>query len=223
MRINRNVAVGASVLIAGSVVAGLALAQPGERRRDQDRRRDQQQQRDPAAVQQPSFDEMMAEWAKYAEPGEQHKLLEPTIGTFTVNGKMWPEPGASEPIMMGGESVTRWVLGGRFAMTHYKSEFMGQPFEGMGMLGFDRYTQQYRSYWWDTFGTMTYETTGSVSPDGKTFVFHGSMLDPAQGGAVVRTRDIIRVVDNNTHTMEMHHTLPDGSWMKVMEITYTRK
>lgn len=222
MRINRNVAVGASALIAGSVLAGLALAQPSERRRDQDRRRDQQQQRDPAAAQ-PSFDEIMAEWAKYAEPGEHHRLLEPTIGTFAVSGKMWPEPGASEPIMMGGESVTKWVLGGRFAMTHYNAEFMGQPFEGMGMVGFDRYTQRYQSYWWDTFGTMTYETTGSVSPDGKTFVFHGSMLDPAQGGAVVRTRDIIRVVDNNTHSMEMHHTLPDGSWMKVMEITYTRK
>ncbi|RMH30520.1 MAG: DUF1579 domain-containing protein [Planctomycetota bacterium] len=171
----------------------------------------------------PSFDEMMAEWMKYAEPAEHHRLLQPMIGDWHVMGKMWMDPSQSEPTVMHGEAHHEWVLGGRFMLIKYKSEFMGMPFEGMGMNGYDRYLQQYQSFWWDTFGTMTYQSVGTVSPDGKVFTYQGAMQDPAMGGALKKTKDVIRIISNDKHVMQMHHQMPDGSWMKVMELTYTRK
>ena len=218
MKITNKVTTCLGLALGAAVVMGALIAQPGERRRDQDRMQDRARQ--PADM--PSMEDMMAEWMKYAEPGEHHRLMEPMIGTFKVTGKMWMDPTASEPEITHGESTTRWVLGGRFAMTRYTSTFMGMPFEGLGITGYDRYRQQYQSFWWDTFGTMTYQTTGSVSPDGKVFTSEGAMQDPALGGAMVRTRDITRVISRNKHIMQMHHQAPDGSWMKVMELTYTR-
>jgi len=165
---------------------------------------------------------MMAEWMKYSEPSEHHRLMQPMIGTFHVVGKMWMDPSQSEPQVMTGKSTTEWILGGRFALTHYKSEFMGMPFEGMAMMGYDRFLQQYQSFWWDTMGTMTYQTVGTVTPDGKVFTFNGAMQDPSMGGAMVNTREIVRIINNNKHVMVGHHQQPDGSWMKMMELTYTR-
>ena len=46
--------------------------------------------------------------------------------------------------------------------------------------------------------------------------------DPATGRKV-SGRDVIRVIDDNKHTMEMYKIGPDKKEMKVMEITFTRK
>ncbi|MGZ5426437.1 MAG: hypothetical protein ACXWE1_04455, partial [Thermoanaerobaculia bacterium] len=40
----------------------------------------------------PSQEEMMKAWMAAATPGEAHKKLEPVIGSFTANTKMWMDP-----------------------------------------------------------------------------------------------------------------------------------
>ncbi len=200
--------------VCGVAFASVVFAQQGDRRSSQ-------QQTD-TAQQAPDMDAMMQEWMKYSEPDEHHKLMEPMVGSFTAVAKMWMDPTSSEPTVSNGTMESKWVLGGRFIKQHYISEFMGMPFEGIGMWGYDRYQERYTGYWWDTFGTTTYESKGSVNESGTTFTMYGVMQDPAQDGRLVRTRDVTRVINNDKHVMEMHHDLPDGSWMKVMEITFTR-
>lgn len=217
MKIRNAVSVCLGLGIGAMVVSSVALAQQGDRRRGQDQDRTKQPQQ--AA---PSMDEAMQAWMQYAEPGEHHKLLEPTIGTFNAVTKMWMDPTSSDPMVSSGTMKAEWVLGGRFVQQHYKGDFMGAPFEGMGMWGYDRYQKQYTGYWWDTWGTMTHESRGTVNEDGTVFTMHSMYSDPAEGDRLVRTRDVTRIISNDKHIMEMHRQMPDGSWMKAMEITFTR-
>lgn len=207
----------------GTLVVG-AMAQPSERQRGRDR--SQVKPEEKAALTQPEFDMQasMAEWLKYAEPGEHHRLLEPMVGTFIANVKTWMDRASSEPVSSVGEMTTRWVLGGRYLQYHFTTdEFMDMPFEGMGMMGYDNFGKVYQNVWWDTLGTATYLTTGTVDSTGKIFTFEGVMNDPSQGGAEVKSREVTRLIDANSYVTEMFHTMPDGSRMKIMEIMYTRK
>ncbi len=203
--------------VGAMMVSAVAVAQQGDRKRA-----NQPERTTKAEPQAPSMDESMEMWMKYSEPDEHHKLLEPMVGNFTTKAKVWMDPTSSEPSVSDGTMKTEWVLGGRFLQQHYNSDFMGMPFEGLGMLGFDRYKEQYTGYWWDTFGTTTYESRGSVNEAGDTITMYGVMQDPAQDGRLVRTRDVTRIISKDKHVMEMHHDQPDGSWIKVMEITFTR-
>ena len=202
-------------------VTALAVAQPAERSKD--RKRSNMRQHKEMESKAPGMEEMMAVWMKYATPGKRHALLDPTVGVFDAKIKMWMDPSASEPEVSTGVMMSKWILGGRFIESHYKSTFMGAPFEGLNILGYDNYTKMYESSWRDTFGTMTYKTTGTVDPTGKVFTFHGVMQDPAQGGALIKTLDVTTVIDQDHYVFVSHHSMPDGSMMKIMEISYTRK
>jgi hypothetical protein len=54
------------------------------------------------------------------------------------------------------------------------------------------------------------------------FTFEGKMSDPMTGQKDKPTRAILRIVDANKHTFEMHD-ISAGKDVKMMELTYTRK
>ncbi|MCP4144515.1 MAG: DUF1579 domain-containing protein, partial [bacterium] len=62
---------------------------------------------------------------------EHHKQLERT-GTWDVQSKMWMAPGM-EPMEATGVSVCEAVMGGRYVIDRYTSNFMGMVYEGLGM------------------------------------------------------------------------------------------
>ena len=122
-----------------------------------------------------------------------------------------------------GEMTNEWVLGGRFLEGRFKGEVMGQEFDGLSYWGYDRYAGVYNGAWRDSMSTMTYTNKGTVDPTGKVFTMHGAMPDPAEGGRMVISTEVTRIIDNNKHVMEFYKELADGTIMKVMEMTFTRK
>src|SRR5262245_13512739 len=170
----------------------------------------------------PSTDEeMMAEMMKLAKPSEGHERLKPLAGTWKTVVKMWDKPGAAAPQVSDGECTDQWILEGRFLKEECTGTFAQMPFQGMGITGYDNAKKMYVGSWIDTMGTGILTSTGTVHKSGKTFTSTTTMPDPASGKPM-KARLITKIVDDNTHTFEMH--IPAGTKdFKMMEITYTRK
>lgn len=165
-------------------------------------------------------DAAMARMAELATPGPQHEFLDNMAGTFDVKLVMWMDPSAP-PIESTGTMTNRWVLGGRYLQGEYTSTFLGQPFAGMSLTGYDNAQGVFQGTWIDTMGTgMMPVSTGHRS--GNTITFDREMFDPMQG-KMVGEREVVTVQDRDHHSMVMYMVGPDGSTTKSMEIEYTRR
>lgn len=167
------------------------------------------------------MDPAMEAWLKYASPGEHHKHLEALVGTWDAKTKFWPAPDA--PVQASsGLAKNSSILDGRFVQVTYQSEFMGQPFSGMGFMGYDNYQQKYVDVWIDTMGTMMMTSEGTCDGSGKVITMRGEYADPMSGGGK-SVRSVYRFVDPNEYVLEMYDTTPEGKEFKSLEITHTRK
>ncbi len=169
----------------------------------------------------PSQEEMMKAWMAAATPGEAHKKLEPVVGSFTVQTKMWMDP-SKPPEESGGTSESKWVLGGRFVEQHVEGTAMGQPFSGIGYTGYDNYKKKYVGSWVDSMGTMIMTSTGTADASGKKLTFWSTMDDVVMK-KTMKVKSQVTIVDNDHHTYEMWGPGPDGKMFKTLEIHYTRK
>lgn len=186
-----------------------------------------QEAKRPAAAQErgaqsaaPDMAQMMEAMQRTGTPAEHHKLLEAFLGDWTASCKFWMDP-AGEPMVMEGQMSNTWAFGGRYLKQDFTGSFMGQPFEGMSLWGYDIAAGTYNSIWVDNMGTAMLISSGAVSADGKTFTMNGTKTDPMTGKPI-QTAESITVDNANQHTM-VAFDIHDGQRLKTMEIVYTRK
>lgn len=172
----------------------------------------QEKQMDPQA--------MMETYQKLATPGEPHKQFASLAGSWTTKTKSWMEPN-KPPTESTGSCEQKMLLDGRFLQQECTGDMMGQPFTGIGVIGYDNYTKKYVSTWMDSMGTGIYVMEGTASADGKTITQKGQYDDPTEGH--MKLRGVTKIVDNNTEIFEMYGAGKKGKEMKMMEIVYTRK
>jgi hypothetical protein len=168
----------------------------------------------------PTPDQMMEMMKKLAAPGPGHKVMDRMTGTFTAKMKSWMEPG-KPPVESEGKQTSEWILGGRYVVDDYQSEFLGEPFHGMGINAYDNVKKEYVSTWVDTMSTGIMVMRGSYDEASKTMTMTGSFDDPMTG-APMKVKTVGKFLDDRTHVFEMYMETPDGGWFKNMEITYTR-
>ena len=154
-------------------------------------------------------------------PGPQHELLKNFEGNFEAAVQFWMQPGA-EPMASEGKMQSRWILGNRFLAQHYASDFMGMPFEGRGMFGFNNVDGRFEGVWADTMSTGMMTEAGSYDAGSKTFTMIGRVTNP-ETKKVMKKKTVISLTGPNQHTMSMHFC-EDGAaeYWKCMEIAYTR-
>jgi hypothetical protein len=178
----------------------------------------------PAAAQDkgapPGMQEMMKKMEEMAAPGPAHKALEPLVGEWNVQSRFWM--GGPEPTESKGTANKHWILGGRFLQEELKAEFMGAPFQGMGLTGYDKMKQKYVGLWIDSMGTAMSTSEGTADAPGKVITMTGTMDDPMTGAKNIPVKYIMRIVGTDKHVMEMHN-LSLGEKSKMGEVTYTRK
>ena len=163
----------------------------------------------------------MAKWQESMKPGPAHEFLTAAfVGEWTVDAKMWMEPGA-EPMTSKGSASCKPLFGGRYIRETFKGDMMGQPFEGEGTTGFDNNKKLFVSTWIDSMATGVMAMKGSISEDGKTLTFVGDMDEPMTGemGKPIQMVTTIESADKHVSTM---YEILYGQPVKVMELTYTR-
>ncbi len=118
---------------------------------------------------------------------------------------------------------TKWVLDGRFIQQDTKGEFMGQPWVGFGLTGYDNMSKMFVSFWVDNSSTAMYSSRGTYDAGSKTFTFYGTMDDPmtSQHGKTVKY--VLKIESSDRHVFEFHDLgMPEGK-TKTGEIVSTRR
>lgn len=161
----------------------------------------------------------MADMMAAGSPGPEHQALASQAGTWRVDGKYWMAPD-QDPIPMTATATIEAMLGGRYTIEEFKSEFMGVPFEGVLIQGYDNVRGKYWSMWSDSMSTGYSLSHGTETSPG--FIeYHGTMTDilTPEGRPMYMT-----VTDNGdgTHTMKMYDIREGTEQFQVMELHYRR-
>jgi hypothetical protein len=162
-------------------------------------------------------------WMDFATPGEMHKMLAKSDGAWTGANTMWMENGG-KPVISTSEATNKMIFDGRYQISEHKGNFMGMPFEGMSIVGYDNAKKKFVSTWIDNMGTGILSAEGDWNASTKSIEFKGKMTDPARPEKDCDIREVFTFIDDNTQKMEMYG--PDsttGKEYKTMEIKYTRK
>jgi hypothetical protein len=114
------------------------------------------------------------------------------------------------------------IMGGRFLQSEVSSEFMGNPFSGFGIDGYDNGLKKHVGVWIDTAGTMMLQFLGECSEGGNVLKTMSEFPDP-QSGENRKMKGKVTLVDDDQFTYESWNEGPDGEFFKSMEITYKRK
>lgn len=165
-------------------------------------------------------DAMMKAWQAYMTPGDVHKMIAKSDGTWNSDVTVWMTPGAP-PEKSKSVCENKMILGGRYQESTHKGTMMGMPFEGMNLLGYDNAKKIFTSTWIDNMGTGTMVMEGTWDPATKTINFKGKSVDPTTGKDM-DIREVFTLVDDNNQVMEMYCT-NDGKEMKTMEIKFSRQ
>ncbi len=162
--------------------------------------------------------ELMARMMELATPGPEHRHLARMVGRWQDQFRFRMAPDAPWMEMQLQTTVTS-ELGGRFTMSRVRGAFLGMPFEGLQILGYDKMAKEYFSLWMDTQGTWAVQARGRVSEDGKEIVLRGTMKDVAGERPY---RQVLRFVDENHTELEMYDTIPPQGEVLVMRARSTR-
>lgn len=164
--------------------------------------------------------QMMEAMKKLATPGKPHEQLAQLAGAWKAEAKFWM--GGPEPTVEHGRCEYDVVLGGRFLRSHYKMTFMGEPFEGIGFLGYDNLKREYVSVWFDTMRTAAWIQTGQADEAGTTITIEGVAESPMGESPM---RNVWKIESKDRHVLEFLEPDPQnpGEWHVTGVITYTRE
>lgn len=160
-------------------------------------------------------------WQDFMTPGDMHKWMANTNGTWEAEVSQWMDPSAP-PTKAKAINVQNSTLGGRYVIGKFTSTMMGQPFEGMSTMGYDNAKKMFTSTWMDNMGTGIVHMSGTYDEATKTLNLKGHQTDPMTGKDS-EMREEMKMIDDNTYTMTMYGAGMDGKEMKFMEGTFKKK
>ena len=162
---------------------------------------------------------LSAQESPFPKPTAHHLAMKDQAGTWTAVAKMYMEPG-KPPMVSKGTETNTLVAGGLWLKSELRAEMMGQTFEGHGLFGYDTQVNAHVGAWVDNSGTWMAVTKGTCAKDCKeqTTFFEG--YDEAGKPAIYK--EIQTQVDRDHRTMVMFTKAKDGSFVRTMEMEYTR-
>lgn len=164
---------------------------------------------------------MMKMWMEMKTPGDMHKMLATQNGNWDNEMTMWMDP-SKPPMVSKSVSVNKMILGGRYQQSTYTGNMMGEPFEGIGILGYDNMKKKFVSSWVDNGGTGIMYMEGTYDPGTKSINLTGTMPDPTTGKDCTM-REVLIMTDAKHCTMEMYNTPAGGKETKMFEIKSVKK
>jgi hypothetical protein len=163
---------------------------------------------------------MAAKWKEFGTPGAAHKVLDARVGTWSVDVKMIPPTGEA-PTTTKGTSEVKSIMDGRFIQETATGEWMGQPFSGMGTMGYDNLKKKYVKSWFDNMGTGLMSAEGTYDAGSKTFTFTGECPD-VMAGKYTHFRNVEKQTDADHWSVQTFKAGADGKETLAGQLDYTR-
>jgi hypothetical protein len=154
--------------------------------------------------------------AKAAKPPAKEQLaLHRAIGNWEASSKMVMTPGMEPNVEKATENVTP-ICNGRWLWTDYKSSFMGMPFEGHAIVGYDPNEKKYVSFWFDSMSPSYMRLAGECDKSGNLSTLEGTCI--GETGEQVAVKETFTWKDDDNRVMVL-----DFQGGAQLEITYRRK
>lgn len=166
-------------------------------------------------------EQLMKLWVEMATPGVPHKRLAQLEGKWKTVTNMWMAGPDAPPVQTKGECERSMILGGRFLQDRHWGEMFGQPFEGLGLTGYNNFKKKYVATWMDTTGTAIYTMEGNWDRTGKILTLYGVMDEYYTGEHDKPVKYVTRIVSEDQFVFEVHD-LTLGEHSLVAETTFTR-
>jgi len=148
------------------------------------------------------------------KPAPELKQLEAFVGTWDATVEMMGQTSK-------GTETCRLGLGGFFLITDHDGSFMGMPFKGHGVTGWDAASKSFQGIWADSSGSpMTEVKEARFSRDGTVYSASAGGLDFSGKPAQFRHVTTFKGKDNRIY--DTFQITPDGEQL-VMKIRYTRQ
>lgn len=161
----------------------------------------------------------MSEEMEFPQPTAEHNRLRELAGVWKVTSSFYMDPNPATPPMIAEAQETIESFGNFWIRGVYESDFMGQPFQGQTMLGYDPEKKEYVSTWLDTMSPTFFHFRGNFKGD--TLEMKGRAFDcMSKMEANYRTTEVHKSPDERV--FEMFMELPDGTEFKMMSHVYTR-
>jgi hypothetical protein len=150
-------------------------------------------------------------------PGPEHEILKRDEGVWDATIEMTPGPGLPPMTMTGTETST--LVGGRWLISEFHSEMMGQPFEGHGITGWDPEKEAYVGVWADTMSTELTQSESTFEHETNTMTGWMEMRNPT--GEKGKARTVEEWPDETTRIIRIYPTMDAAE--PFMTMTYKKR
>jgi hypothetical protein len=155
------------------------------------------------------------------KPGPEHEILKKDLGVWDATVETTTEPGG-KPIVTKGSETNSLLGNGLWTVQDFKGEFMGAPFHGHSVSGYDTAKKKYVGTWVDSMSTGLFTTEGTYDP--KTQVMTTWMEGPCpEDGTLIKMRSISEWKGADTRVFTMYSPASRGEESVMMKITYKRR
>jgi hypothetical protein len=154
------------------------------------------------------------------KPGPEHEILNGTIGTWDATVELVMQPGGKPEISKGVEVATL-IGGGLWLVQDFKGEFMGAPYYGHTVLGYDFQKKKYVGTWVDSMSPGLTALEGTYDP--KTRTLTSKVEGPCPEGRMMKMRSTQEWKDADTRVFTMFSPPDFGDEFAMMKITYKRR
>jgi hypothetical protein len=163
----------------------------------------------------------MAAFEKAGTPRAEHAQLAYFAGNWTARTQVWmdPEAAATEST---GTCKGEVVYGGRYVSMTCAGTFLGQPFDGYGLLGYDNLRGKFFNTWVDSTTTGFWLAWGEYDKASNAWTFLAEMPDRMKPSASVKVRQVLRIYGPNHYGLDRYE-FRDGKETRTMNIDYRRQ
>jgi hypothetical protein len=131
------------------------------------------------------------------------------------------EPG-QPPLKTKGRESAR-MLGGFWLVANGHGDFFGTPYESILTLGYDGKSKKHIGTWVDNMQDYLWKYEGTVDDAGNKLTLTTKGPCPKRPGELATIQEVIEFKDPDTRTFSSSMQEEDGSWTKMMTVTYRRK
>lgn len=154
------------------------------------------------------------------KPGPHHLHLAKDVGTWDATMEAYGPPGAP-PTVSKAVEVNVLSGNGLWLVSDYKGTFMGQPFQGHGVTGFDPAKNRYNGIWTDSLITTPLILDGTCDGTGKVRTL--TAQGPTPDGGTTTFTMVNEETGPDTRTFTLSVPGPDGKPFTMMKVSYKRR
>jgi hypothetical protein len=154
------------------------------------------------------------------KPGPEHAIFKKEVGVWDATMEEIATPGTAPKSSKGVETSTL-ACGGLWLISDYQGTFMGQPFQGHGVTGYDLAKKKYVGTWVDGMSASLGLLEGTYDAAKQTMTMSYDSHDPEGNPVKMSMVTVWKGDDTRVWTASMAGE--DGKPIPILKITYKRR